>query len=198
MIIVTDFAKRHFDPKFGGTKVNMDIYKFEELVNHIYNIEDSVMGDYEFIDGYADFCKLFNIENFCASKVGAMKIDISNYQYLRSGYSSRTKNELPTLSRWFELPVEAPVAERLMLVLYSREQLFKEAEARGEELILDENVTYGIVAILAQDSRYEEPMKPTTMLRNALGKEEGGSGVPLNREEYLRSVEFWKNHATVK
>jgi hypothetical protein len=27
-------------------------------------------------------------------------------------------------------------------------------------------------------------MQPITMLRNALGREEGGSGVPLNREAY--------------
>ena len=29
------------------------------------------------------------------------------------------------------------------------------------------------------------------MIRNALGKEEGGSGVTLNREKYMQSVEFW-------
>ena len=31
-----------------------------------------------------------------------------------------------------------------------------------------------------------------------VGKEEGGSGVPLDREAYLRSVEFWRNHATIQ
>ena len=34
-------------------------------------------------------------------------------------------------------------------------------------------------------------MNPSTMIRNALGKEEGGSGVTLNREKYMQSVEFW-------
>ena len=38
-------------------------------------------------------------------------------------------------------------------------------------------------------------MAPVTMMRNALGVEEGGSGVPLDREAYLRSVEFWRVHA---
>jgi hypothetical protein len=33
------------------------------------------------------------------------------------------------------------------------------------------------------------------MLRNALGVEEGGSGVPLDRAGYRRSVEFWRTHA---
>jgi hypothetical protein len=41
----------------------------------------------------------------------------------------------------------------------------------------------------------ETPMAPVTMMRNALGVEEGGSGVPLDREAYRRSVEFWSAHA---
>ena len=41
----------------------------------------------------------------------------------------------------------------------------------------------------------ELPMAPITMLRNALGVDEGGSGVPLDREAYRRSVAFWETHA---
>ena len=40
-------------------------------------------------------------------------------------------------------------------------------------------------------------MTPMTAMRNALGKEEGGSGVPLNRAEYLAAVEYWQSHATI-
>ena len=36
------------------------------------------------------------------------------------------------------------------------------------------------------------------MMRNALGKEEGGSGVPLEREKYRASVDFWRERAPVK
>ena len=57
---------------------------------------------------------------------------------------------------------------------------------------------WGVVAILGQSHPNEEPMKPETMIRNSLGISEGGSGVPLDREAYLRSVEFWEKHATVK
>jgi hypothetical protein len=38
-------------------------------------------------------------------------------------------------------------------------------------------------------------MAPITMLRNALGVEEGGSGVALDREAYRRSVAFWDGNA---
>ena len=41
-------------------------------------------------------------------------------------------------------------------------------------------------------------MDPITIIRNALGKEEGGSGIPLDRNKYMESVEFWKNHAITK
>ena len=52
-------------------------------------------------------------------------------------------------------------------------------------------------SIKAQDEDYETPMQPITMLRNALGKEEGGSGVPLDRDKYNASVAYWSEHAVV-
>ena len=41
-------------------------------------------------------------------------------------------------------------------------------------------------------------MQPITMMRNALGKEEGGSGVPLVRAKYDESVAFWSKYASIK
>jgi hypothetical protein len=41
-------------------------------------------------------------------------------------------------------------------------------------------------------------MQPITMMRNALGREQGGSGVPLDSDAYAKSVEFWSNHAIVR
>lgn len=40
---------------------------------------------------------------------------------------------------------------------------------------------WGVVSIKPQNLDHEIPMDPITMMRNALGKEEGGSGVPLDR-----------------
>jgi len=36
------------------------------------------------------------------------------------------------------------------------------------------------------------------MMRNALGKEEGGSGVSLVREKYEESVAYWDGHVTIQ
>jgi hypothetical protein len=104
------------------------------------------------------------------------------------------------LVRWFPSHSVTPlVAKYLDVILYSREQIRKENEATGnpnpEE---QDDAPWGIISVKAQDVDYELPMNPVTVMRNALGKEEGGSGVPLNRDEYLKSVEYWKNHALVK
>jgi hypothetical protein len=88
------------------------------------------------------------------------------------------------------------IAKYLDIILYSREQIRKENAATGQENVSD--APWGIISVKAQDVDYELPMNPITLMRNALGHEEGGSGVPLNRDAYLKSVEYWKEHALVK
>ena len=56
----------------------------------------------------------------------------------------------------------------------------------------------GIISVKGQLCDYELPMQPITVMRNALGKEHGGSGVPLDREKYMESVRFWKDHVSIK
>lgn len=217
-IKITDFGKRHFDPKFGGTKITDKTPEaFEEHldieVNNPVQIGTFSKITANIIDGYAPFCKLIVIKNYTNAKIGSMPIKLENYQYLRTGYSARTENELPVMSRWFELPVQAPVADYLVVVVYSRAQLIKEhkaTEAKKKKRLKsgyiptpfefenDKTVKWGVVAILGQTHPNEEPMQPITMMRNALGVEEGGSGVPIDKEKYKASVEFWSNNAIVK
>ena len=61
----------------------------------------------------------------------------------------------------------------------------------------DLDYDYGIVSIKPQDCDFECPMNPITMMRNALGKDQGGSGVPLDPEKYRQSVDFWTRHAII-
>jgi len=229
-IKITDFAKRHFDKDFGGTKIlNYTIKDFEQEINKksrkiekfMYvdiDIQIAMLADIRVMNGYADFCKLVAIPNFTDAKLGSMPITLENYQYLRSGYSARKENELPVLSRWLELPLGKPKAEWLILVLYDKEQLTKEQNVNefNEYKCQKTNINFinwchkkkyvchefdgdwGIVAILGQSHPNEEPMKPETMLRNALGIEEGGSGVVLDRDKYLESVKFWQMNSTIK
>ena len=41
-------------------------------------------------------------------------------------------------------------------------------------------------------------MQPITMMRNALGADEGGSGVPLDADKYRESVAYWATHAPLQ
>ncbi|CAM9966573.1 unnamed protein product [Choristocarpus tenellus] len=128
-----------------------------------------------------------------------VRITLANEHLLRSNYEARTPQELPVLMRWFpkEL-VDTPEAKYLDIILYSREQIRKESEAMDKKDVSGSNSPWGIISVKAQDVDTEIPMQPITMMRNALGKEEGGSGVPLDAQKYKESVMFWKDHATIK
>jgi hypothetical protein len=223
-IKITNFAKRHFDPKSGGTKITSQTP--EQMEDYINSMVEAGGPLAKIMDGYAPFCKLIAIENVTNAKVGSMAIDMSNYQYIRHGYSARTPQELKILTRWFELPISAPRAKYLIFVVYSKEQLKKEhaadlekkfknwetsrnttlseseknamMELEGFKFELSTEDDWGVVAILGQTHSEEEPMAPVTMMRNALGIEEGGSGVSINKEAYERSVAFWSDNAVIK
>ena len=120
------------------------------------------------------------------------------YYINRTKYEARTSYELPVLIRYFpkEL-VSLTKAKFLDIILYSKEQIVKETEAiKGT--VNKEEYDYGIISIKPQDEDFEVPMNPITMMRNALGTEEGGSGVSLNKEKYMQSVAYWDMHAMIK
>ncbi len=138
------------------------------------------------LDGYAPFCKLHVHRNWTTTRCLTVPVTEGNRQLLRTAYEARTKQELPVLVRWFE-GISVPVANWLVVILYDRAQLAKE----GTPIDAD----WGIVGCLYTLEPEEIPMAPITMMRNALGVEQGGSGVPLDRAAYLRSVAYWEANA---
>jgi hypothetical protein len=203
MIGLTEFALRHFNKKFAGTKIlTKTPEEFQEYIQENIYLGDHVNDpnyttkDLNFYlrKGEFEFSRLVTIPNVFGCLSSNMRITLENAQYLRSDYGSRTLGELPVLSRWFELPppVKPPEAKFVTLVLYSKEQLEKETPGTTFES------DWGIVAILAHNDLDPEPIPPITMFRNSLGVEQGGNGVPIDKEKYLQSVEFWKNHANIK
>ena len=119
---------------------------------------------------------------------------------------------------------ELPLAKYLDVILYSREQIDKESAAmatpmatpmaapppapgegasKGPPPPRDEDgdaaaAPWRIVSVKPQNVAHELPMSPATIMRNALGKEHGGSGVAIDRDAYLTSVAYWGAHATIK
>eukprot|EP00190_Bangiopsis_sp_CCMP1999_P000911 CAMPEP_0198728078 /NCGR_PEP_ID=MMETSP1475-20131203/6713_1 /TAXON_ID= ORGANISM="Unidentified sp., Strain CCMP1999" /NCGR_SAMPLE_ID=MMETSP1475 /ASSEMBLY_ACC=CAM_ASM_001111 /LENGTH=209 /DNA_ID=CAMNT_0044490325 /DNA_START=74 /DNA_END=703 /DNA_ORIENTATION=- len=202
-IVLDEFAFRQFDDaNYAGTKVPYNKSKFEEKVNEIYEQRKRVQDEYGdrpvLVDGYAPFCKHLFVPNFVGDvlKCGTMTITPENEHLIRTRYEQRTENELPVLVRYFPREkVSAPVAKHLDLILYSREQINKESEAMGTER-KDTDAPWGLISIKAQDEAFELPMQPITIMRNELISQ-GGSGVPVDRDEYMKSVDYWRSHAAI-
>ena len=179
-IVLTDFARTRLFPAERRRNTIQDITP-EDFEQHLNAVSPLTV-----LDGYAPFCKLHVHRNWTSTRCIAVPITEANRHLLRSDYEARTSTELPVLVRWFE-GVEPPVADYLVVILYDRAQLAKE----GTPIAAD----WGVVGCMYTAEPAEIPMAPITMLRNALGVEEGGSGVPLDRAAYRRSVEFWRWHA---
>jgi hypothetical protein len=179
-IILTPFARARLFPTDGRATAIRDCTP-EAFVRRL-NEEPPL----HVLPGYAPFCRLHVHRNWTSTRCSLIAITEDNRHLLRSAYEARTREELPVLVRWFE-GLEPPVANYLVPILYSAEQMARE----GSPIDGD----WGIVGCLYTLAPEEIPMAPITMMRNALGVEEGGSGVPLDRKSYRRSVEFWERHA---
>jgi hypothetical protein len=179
-IELTPFARQRLFPSDGRRTAIQDCTP-EQFVARL-NME----APERVLPGYAPFCRLHVHRNWTSTKCSVVPITDANRTQLRTAYEARTRDELPVLVRWFE-GIEPPVATYLVPILYDRAQMAKE----GTPIDAD----WGIVGCLYTKAPEEIPMVPITMMRNALGVDEGGSGVPLDREAYRRSVEFWERHA---
>jgi hypothetical protein len=177
---MTDFARPRLFPRQPRRNTIQDITaeEFERYLNDHPPLK--------VLEGYAPFCRLHVHRNWTSTRCLTVPVTEANRRQLRSGYEARNANELPVLVRWFE-GVEPPVAGYLIAILYSSGQLAREGAPIDAE--------WGIVGCMYTDAPEEIPMAPITMMRNALGVAEGGSGVPLDPVAYRRSVEYWDAHA---
>jgi len=194
-IVVDPFCLRQFD-KASGKAPFLDV-SVESCETHL-NAAFDAAPDTCLKPGYAPFCKHLFVKNFCKATMAVATITPENEGLLRSGYVTRQEGELAVLSRWF--PAEAMgvpvVAPYLDVILYSREQIRNENAAMGK--LTESDAPWGVVSVKAQDVPHELPMQPITMMRNALGEKEGGSGVPLDVAKYQESVDYWRAHAPIQ
>jgi hypothetical protein len=179
-IVLTEFARARLFPREPRRNT------IQDCSPAAFELHLNAVAPFAVLDGYAPFCKLHLHRNWTSTRCLTVPITDANRHLLRSDYEARTIDELPVLVRWFE-GVEPPVAEFLVVILYSRDQLAKE----GTAITAD----WGAVGCMYTAAPGETPMAPITMMRNSLGVDEGGSGVPLDRTAYRRSVEFWRGHA---
>ena len=194
-ICVDEFCMRQFQGEAdynGSNKINWKVDEFEAKINEMYEAQGRKL-----IDGYASFCKHLFVPNIFGIKSSTLRITDDNKHLLLSEYEARTEGELPVLMRWFHAN-DVPIAKYLDVILYSREQIILETKSMGGTFRPKVDSAWRIVSIKGQDVDYELPMQPITMMRNALGREMGGSGVPLETKKYQESVNFWSRHANVR
>ena len=193
------FVNRQFSPGFSGTKVDLEIKdQLLEAINDSYINGDSK----QLLNSEWEFCKYLVIKNDFDVKCAVREITLDIYPYIRTDYVQRTPEELAVLSRFAQLPpgFKSQKANYIVLVLYSKRQLEKEFKPKeeGQEFYFDDSVEWGIVSIMGTMEPKPDPLVPITIMRNALGIEEGGNGETLNRESYNESVEFWSKYILVK
>lgn len=193
------FVNRQFSPGFSGTKVDLEIKdELLEVINDTYINGDSK----QLLNSEWQFCKYLVIKNDFDVKCAVREITLDIYPYIRTDYVQRTPEELAILSRFAQLPpgFKGQKANYIVLVLYSKRQLEKEFKPKeeGQEFYFDDSVEWGIVSIMGTMEPKPDPLVPITIMRNALGIEEGGNGETLNRDSYNESVEFWSKYILVK
>ena len=185
-----EFTKRQYDKDFHGTIVTPAIV--DELIVLAQTPEKE-------FSGYADFCKILAISNknddgtYRFPSLQALTVSkkeaLANGAELHTAYEARNENEVPVLVEWLT-GVETPIGEFIHLILYSREQMAKEDDPVEAD--------WAIVSIGAAMTIEVEPMRPITAMRNALGVEEGGSGVAIDRDAYKTSVDFWSEYSMIR
>ena len=193
------FVNRQFSPGFSGTKVDLEIKdELLEVINDTYINGDSK----QLLNSDWNFCKYLVIKNDFDVKCAVREITLDIYPYIRTDYVQRTPDELAILSRFAQLPpaFKSQKPNYIVLVLYSKRQLEKEFKPKeeGQEFYFDNSVEWGIVSIMGTMEPKPDPLVPITIMRNALGIEEGGNGEILNKDSYNESVEFWSKYILVK
>lgn len=190
------FVSRQFSQNFSGTKVEPEA-KEALLIEINKAFEFSELQSSEW-----DFCKYLAIPNTFGVKCATREITLDIYPYIRTDYVQRTPDELPVLTRFAQLPpgFKQQQSEHIVLVLYSRAQLESEFKPKddGQEFYFDDSVEWGIVSIMGTMEPRPDPLVPITIMRNALGVEEGGNGERISRASYSDSVEFWSRYILVK
>jgi hypothetical protein len=180
---LSDFISRQTKPEFVGTKVT------EEQLNTIVQyINDHPDG---WRPGNRTGVIVWDVPlDLVSLKCPVAEITKDNMHMLVSKYKARRAGELPVLVRYFE-GLEKVFPYSIEAVVYTREQLESEKE-----------VCFGfkgdLIVVLANRYPGESLMDPNTVIRNALGAEFGGSGHPIDRGYYTKSVEFWDTHALVE
>jgi hypothetical protein len=185
-----DFAKRHFEPLFAGTKVGVSPQRFMRGLSTAPWYDDRPKTK----DGKV-FMRELVVVNFMYDKclMGKARITDENRHLLQTATVVRQEGETAYESKWFSsIDVNPEPANYLHLILYHADQL------KLEGIPLKTDAEWGIVSINAEPHIESAPPTPATIHRNRAGVEAGGNGYQHTDEEIIESVEYHSKWANVK
>eukprot|EP00750_Incisomonas_marina_P003976 INCI13430.10.p1 GENE.INCI13430.10~~INCI13430.10.p1 ORF type:complete len:277 (+),score=39.52 INCI13430.10:299-1129(+) len=205
MFALDPFCLRQFDNPSNVAFIDMKPEEFMSKLDAACKAQAAQAPDGNILHpGYAPFCKHVFVENFTELQVNTLPINGETKALIESGYEARTEKELPVLVRYvtkqaYEAAVGRPLpkAKFLDIILYSRKQLIAEAANMSQPAPTYSN-EWAVISVKPQDVDHELPMNPITVMRNGLGMDQGGSGKPIMREEYMRSVAYWQDNVAVR
>ena len=193
-IVITQFCLKQFEKTPKAFYIPNDPGELEGKVNSFYAAHPTAIKP-----GYAPFCKHLFIPNYIDAPPTSIEITHQNAHLIESDYIARRPTELPVLTRWIPLnKITLQKASFIDVILYSKDQIDKESVATSIKETDALSYQYGIVSLKFQNEDYETPMMPITIMRNSMDIKYGGSGVAFSSDEYLKSVEYWKAHVSVK
>jgi hypothetical protein len=192
--VMTQFCLKEFEKSPNTFYIQNDPNEFVAKANQFYATNPSAIKP-----GYASFCKHLFMPNYIKASPTSVLITTENAHLIISDYVARRSTELPVLTRWIPMDkITLKNAEYIDIILYSREQIDKESAATGIKETSELAYEYGIVSLKFQNEDFETPMMPITMMRNSMDIKYGGSGVTFSSEEYLKSVDYWKSHVSIR
>ena len=210
-ININPFAYRHWDnPEYSGTHVSISKDSFLQAVSKYIQENGGFMKcSYE---GYAPFCRHVQMPNFINSTLDYVEITPEIEPLIKTGYIARQSFELPVLMRWVnssDIKDKLIIADFLNLIFYSRSQVLSEIDATNLHQDLEhannestdlftDNWAWSLISIHATSKNGKTVMSPITAMRNALGKQYGGSSFPLDPKAYQESVDFWSKHVSIR
>lgn len=216
-IVLYEFCRRQFksaeaDASFTGQIIDYPPMQFEENLNRLL-LEEMKFARTQrsaqvMENGYAPFVKILYLNNFVENLLpSVVEISGSNKDKMRSTYEARGPHDLPLLTRWCLLEDvindECCIdkARYLQVTMYSAEYIIRDNMQRGRGIsncgdIV--NCNWGVISIKGVNDKREVPMTPATIMKNALPRECGGLGVPLDMNKYRESIQYWETHVTVR
>jgi len=198
LIELTKFAtRRHFGASSSGHAGS----KFPEsvtpadVVSHLNVLAMDTELVPSTIPDMVDFCTHLIVPNWTDALTGVVAITDETRPLIVSDYVKRVgRDDEPSyLARWInesDLPESRPVASYIDVALYSREQLSKEG--------ISIDADWGVVNIAMHMSAEESPMAPSTVTRNALGRELGGNGAAFCLVTNETGADYYRRFILVK